>query len=309
MNPSVRTGKAADDEAGHEPADRPRRNPLGWVARTRDIVMEVAPRAPGYDRARGAIDRDRRFGGGLLAGALAFRLFGAMLPLALLICVLVGYADSVDAEATRSVEEVTGVGGALLNSVAESSKLSSGTRWSVTLAAAVALLWSAILAAKSIRAVHSLAWDGGIGRLERPVAAGLVLLAAIAALAGLVAAGGRAHEVLGPGGSLIVVLGVFAGFFGIWLGLSWLLPHGGSPWTALIPGAVLFAVSVQFVHLFTSLFIAGKVERASDTYGALGVAFTILFWLYVVSRIIVASAMLNSSLENDRRRSAAARTT
>lgn len=270
--------------------------------------MEVAPRTPGYEPARAAIDRDRRFGGGLLAGALAFRLFGAMLPLALLICVLVGYADSVDAEATRSAEKATGIGGALLDSVAESSKLSSGTRWPVALAAAAALLWSAILAAKAIRAVHSLAWDGGIGRLERPLRAGVVLLAAIAAVAGLVAFGGRAHELVGPGGSLVVVLVVFAGFFGIWLGLSWLLPHGGAPWTALIPGAVLFALSVQIVHLGTTLFIAGKVERASETYGALGVAFTILFWLYIVSRVIVASAMLNSALEQDRRRSAAAPT-
>jgi uncharacterized BrkB/YihY/UPF0761 family membrane protein len=308
MNPSVRTGKAAE-QAGHEPEGRPRRNPWGWIARTRDRVAEVAPRTPGYDHARGVVDRDRRFGGGLLAGALAFRLFGAMLPLALLICVLVGYADSVDAQATRSAEEATGIGGTLLNSVAESSKLSAGQRWPVAIAAAVALLWSAILAAKSIRAVHSLAWDGGIGRLERPLRAGLVLLATIVGLVGVVALGDRAHDAVGPSGSLVVILAVFAGFFGIWLGLSWLLPHGGATWTALVPGAVLFALSVQIVHLGTSLFIAGKVERASETYGALGVAFTILFWLYIVSRIIVASAMLNAALEDDRRRSATVQTT
>jgi uncharacterized BrkB/YihY/UPF0761 family membrane protein len=308
MSSNVRTGEAAE-EAGHEPEERPRRNPWGWVARTRDRVVEVAPRTPGYEHARGAIDRDRRFGGGLLAGALAFRLFGAMLPLALLICVLVGYADSVDAKATHSAEAATGIGGALLDSVAESSKLSSGTRWPVAIAAAVALLWSAILAAKAIRAVHSLAWDGGIGRLERPLRAGLVLLAALAALGGVVALGGRAHELVGAGGSLIVFFLVFAGLFGVWLGLSWLLPHGGAAWTALLPGAAMFALSVQVVHLGTTLFIAGKVERASDTYGALGVAFTILFWLYIVSRVIVASAMLNAALEDDRARSAAASTT
>jgi len=308
MRPSVRTGEAAD-EAGHAPETPPRRNPLEWLARTRDHVMEVAPRAPGYERARGAVDRDRRFGGGLLAGALAFRLFGALLPLALLVCVLVGYADSVDSAATRSAESATGIGGTLLDSVAQSSKLSAGTRWPVAIAAGVALLWSAILAAKAIRAVHSLAWDGGIGRLERPLRAGLVLLAAFAALGAVVAFGDKAHRLVGPGGSLIVIVVVFGGFFAIWLGLSWLMPHGGARWTALVPGAALFAVSLQAVHLGTSLFIAGKVERASATYGALGVAFTILFWLYIVSRVIVASAMLNAAFEEDRRRSAAASTT
>ena len=49
------------------------------------------------------------------------------------------------------------------------------------------------------------------------------------------------------------------------------------------------------------LFIAGRIERASETYGSLGVAFTILFWLFVVSRVIVASAMLNAALATERR--------
>jgi len=33
------------------------------------------------------------------------------------------------------------------------------------------------------------------------------------------------------------------------------------------------------------LFVAGKVERASATYGSFGAALTILVWLYVVSRV------------------------
>jgi hypothetical protein len=40
-------------------------------------------------------------------------------------------------------------------------------------------------------------------------------------------------------------------------------------------------------------------ERALDI--ALGVAFTILLWLFVVSRVIVASAMLNAALAHGRR--------
>ena len=55
------------------------------------------------------------------------------------------------------------------------------------------------------------------------------------------------------------------------------------------------------IHLGTVLFIAGRIERASETYGSLGVAFTLLFWLFVVSRVIVASAMLNAALAHERR--------
>jgi membrane protein len=85
-------------------------------------------------------------------------------------------------------------------------------------------------------------------------------------------------------------------FFLIWLGLEWLLPHGDAPWQALIPGAVLVAVGMEIVHLGTVLFLAGRIEHASATYGSFGAALTLLVWLYIISRVIVGSAMLNASL-------------
>jgi uncharacterized BrkB/YihY/UPF0761 family membrane protein len=130
--------------------------------------MELAPRTPGYEYMFVVFSRDRRYGGGLLAGALAFRLFGAMLPLALLVAVVLGYAATVDAEAPEDAGEATGISEAVLQSVAESSRLSTGTRWLVTLFAVFALLWAAISAARAIRAVHSIASSGGsAGRCKR----------------------------------------------------------------------------------------------------------------------------------------------
>ena len=78
-----------------------------------------------------SLSRDRRHGGGLLAGALAFRLFGALLPLALLLAVVLGYAATVDSSAPQRGGRGTGISEALLTSVAESSKLAAGTRWIV----------------------------------------------------------------------------------------------------------------------------------------------------------------------------------
>ena len=151
--------------------------PASRVARVRERALAVAPRAPGYVHALGAVRHDHRHGGGLLAGALAFRLFGALLPLALLITVLLGYATTVDESAPKEAGEALGLGPTLLESVGESAKLSAGTRWSVALFAVVALLWSANSAARAIRAVHSLAWEGRVGRLQRPLPAALALLA------------------------------------------------------------------------------------------------------------------------------------
>jgi membrane protein len=274
------------------------------VERVRERALELAPRAPGYDHAMVVFSRDRRHGGGLLAGALAFRLFGAMLPLALLVAVILGYAATVDSTAPEQAGEATGISEAVLESVAESSKLTAGTRWVVGVTALVALVWAAMSAARAIRAVHSIAWRGSVGRFRRPLPAAFALLAVLAACALIFGVAGRARAESGALG-LVVTLASLFGFFAVWLGAELLLPHEDAPWTALVPGATLFALGVQLVHLATALFIAGRVERASETYGSLGVAFTLLFWLYVVSRVIVASAMLNAALWEERRGSAA----
>jgi uncharacterized BrkB/YihY/UPF0761 family membrane protein len=110
----------------------------------------------------------------------------------------------------------------------------------------------------------------------------------------VIAGAGAARENLGTVG-LVIAVGVTFAFFGIWLWMEWMLPHGEAPLKALIPGAIVVAVGIQAVHLTTALFIGAKVARASATYGSLGVAFTVLAWLYILSRIIVASAMLNAA--------------
>jgi len=265
------------------------------VERARVRAMELAPRAPGYEYAVIAFSRDRNYGGGLLAGALAFRLFGALLPLALLVAVLFGYAATVERTAAEKAGDATGISDALLQSIAESSKLSTSTRWLVAASALVALLWAAASAARAIRAVHSIAWHGRVGRFGRPVLAAVLLIASLTAFSAVMSGATAAHQQLGFKGTLIAFLECIP-FFAIWLGVGWLLPHEDVPLKALIPGAVLVAIGVELVHLATVLFIAGKVERASATYGSLGVAFTLLFWLYMLSRVIVAAAMLNASL-------------
>ena len=72
--------------------------------------------------------------------------------------------------------------------------------------AVIALLWSANSAARAIRAVHSLAWQGGVGRFRRPLPAALVLLAAIAAFAAVIAGAGKARAELGFAGVLVSIV-------------------------------------------------------------------------------------------------------
>ena len=214
---------------------------------------------------------------------------------------ILGYATTVDPDAGKEAGEAVGLGPTLLDEMGESAKLSSGTRWSVVAFAVVALLWSANSAARAIRAVHSLAWEGRVGRVRRPLPAALVMLAAIAAFAAVIAGAGKARAELGLGGLLDQHRRAVRLRRDLARASSGCCRTGTRDWRELVPGALLVAVGIQLIHLGTVLFIAGRIERSSETYGSLGVAFTLLFWLFVVSRVIVASAMLNSALALERR--------
>ena len=264
------------------------------VESLRSRAMEIVPRAPGAEAALAALGRDRQYGGGLLAGALAFRLFGALLPFALLLAVILGYVTTVERDAAAQAADATGISETVLLSVGSSAKLSTGTRWVVMAGAVIALLWAAIWAARAIRAVHHIAWSGGVERMGKPLHGAVVLVGAIIAVALVISGASAAREQLGAIG-LLFSFAATAAFFGMWLWLEWLLPHADAPLRALIPGAILVSLGIQLVHLTTVLFIGAKVARASATYGSLGVAFTVLAWLYILSRIIVASAMLNAA--------------
>ena len=60
--------------------------------------------------------------------------------------------------------------------------------------------------------------------------------------------------------------------------------------------ASLFAAGVAVLHVATVFYFAPKLARAPTLYGSLGTAATLLVWLFVISRIVVASAFLNATL-------------
>ena len=65
---------------------------------------------------------------------------------------------------------------------------------------------------------------------------------------------------------------------------------------ALLPGAALLGVGHALLELATVLYLAPKLTRAPALYGSLGSAATLLLWLFLMSRIIVAAAFLNATL-------------
>ena len=226
-------------------------------------VDELRPRIPALDTAIVAGQRDSRVGGSVLAGALAFRLFVPLLPFALLVVAILGYATTEDAGAPTSIAHSLGVREATLTTIADSAKLSSGNRIGVIAFGLFALIVASLSAVRALRVIHALAWGLSLGRFPRAPAATIAFIGWAIVFFGLWALGGWARKTLGPAG-MPVTIALLGGFFALWLAVSMMLPHPpGLSWRAFVPGAVLVAVGMEGIQLATVLYISHKAEQVS----------------------------------------------
>ena len=267
----------------------------GQAARAR--VEEARSRHASVDFGLALLEGDSSIGGGLFAGALAYRLFVLLLPTALLLVSGLGlYAGAVD-QSTRQVTREAGLHGLFASNVAATA--AGGSRWLVFIVMIPAVLYAAAKLYRALAVVHGIVWHG-TGRLGRTTARGVALLCGVLVTtlaATAIAAWLRRHDQVG-GLSALVVYTALTG--AAWLALSLELPHGDAPWTALLPGALLFGAGLLTVSLFNVYVTTRLVENRADTYGALGVAAALLFSLVLVGRVVVVAAELNALLARRR---------
>jgi uncharacterized BrkB/YihY/UPF0761 family membrane protein len=240
------------------------------------------------------VERDSGMGGGLLAGALAYRLFVLLLPTALLFVSGLGlYAGTVD-ESPGHVARKAGLHGLVASQVAATA--SGRARGIVFILMVPAVLYALAKLFRALAIVHAIAWHGS-GRGTRVTLKGVGLLGAALAISIF------ATEIVGwvrrqdSIGGLVAVLLYILLMGGAWLAVSTQLPHRGVRWPALLPGALLFGVGVLFVNVFNVYVTARLVEDRANTYGALGIATALLFSLVLVGRAMVVSAELNATID------------
>ena len=76
----------------------------------------------------------------------------------------------------------------------------------------------------------------------------------------------------------------------------------GAGWRDLLPGAIFVGVGIQVLHLITVYWITHLLTSKSETYGAIGAALAILFWAYLLGRVVAASAVVNAAAWHQRHR-------
>ncbi len=264
-------------------------------------IEESRARHASVDLGFNVVERDSAIGGGLIAGALAYRLFVVLLPASLLFVSGIGLYAGAIGKSTTKVAEESGLTGLVASEVAATA--SSGARWIVFVSMLPALLYAIVKLYKAIAIAHALVWQGS-GRRARISAkgVGLFIVALTLHFTSVEIVGWiRRHDQLGGVAALLVYL-TLTGF--AWLIVSLQLPHRDVPWPSLVPGALLVGAGLLFINAFNVYVTTRLVENHADTYGALGIAAALLFGLVLVGRLIVASAVLNASLVERRARSA-----
>jgi membrane protein len=239
-------------------------------------------------------DRDGDVGGGIIAGALAYRFFIWLLPLALIAVAGLGFAADAASETPEETAESIGLGGLISSSI--SGAADSPNRWYALLIGVPALVWATRSLLRVLIGAHRLVWSDLRAAAPKPtLAATLRLLVLFLALGVVSATASALREASTPAGVLGTSFALVP-YAALWVLVSVRLPHLDAPWTALVPGAAIVAVGMELFHAAIAYVITPWAVAKQGTYGALGVAAVLLVGLFLISRLIVAAAVVNATL-------------
>ena len=256
-------------------------------------MREARKSSPALDATFDTIERDSHIGGGMLAGALSYRLFVFLLPLAFFLVSGLGLLAKALGVQPHVVVNSVGIAGTVTKQVQGAAEGSSN--WWVALISLLVLAYMTRVLLRAIAIVHALAWEGSAASVKVRSRQLEIFAAAIVGQLLLVAGVGAVGHQTVIGGVIALVVFVLA-LAGLWLVVSLQLPHADARWTDLIPGSLFYAIGTVLLQIFNVLVLGQMIKEKSTTYGALGIAGAILLDLFLIGRVIVGAAVVNATL-------------
>ena len=239
-------------------------------------------------------DHDSEVGGGIMAGALAYRLFIWLLPLGLVVVAGLGFAAEAASDSPEGAAKSMGLAGLVSSSVA--SAANSSARWYALLIGIPLLIFTTRSLLRTLIVTHRLVWTDARGAVPKPtLGATLRLLLALLGLfvVSVLASAARASSV---GGGILVIVLLPILYTALWVLISKRLPHRDATWRDLVPGALVLACGIEALHVVTAYVLAPYASSKQGTYGSLGIAAALLLGLFLISRLVIASAVINATL-------------
>jgi uncharacterized BrkB/YihY/UPF0761 family membrane protein len=271
----------------------------GIVDRTRERIASDTRRAKDAGERHvsvavpfRAMQRNRSVAASVLAGGIAYRLFLWLLPFGLIVGGVLGLGDA------DGVEDAVASGGlpaAVVNAVGDIARAAESNSWWLLLTGVPLLLWEGYAGAKALQLIHSLVWNDSPPATARPLQSSLFFSGVMCVFLAVVS---LTWWIRGetPAAQILVLVLMVVPLAALWVLVSLRLPHGAASWKSLLPGALLVAVGFQVVHWLVAYLLAPKLEKATSLYGGLGVIATLLFFMWVIGRIVVTAPILNCAL-------------
>ena len=266
---------------------------------TRAAEKAVATAEKGGERfapvraALGLVESDRRTGGSLLAGGLAYRIFLFSLPLGLFLGSLLRIVSDVTEEPAGGLASKVGIGATLARAIGKASEASGRGAPLLLVMGAFLLLWTSRSMWKALCITSEIAWGIRDDRRKTPV--NIVLLTlfflGITLLPAALSFLYKGNFTVDVVATLITTI-AFA--MAAALGFSKLPRIEGVPWTSLLPGALIMAIGIELLHVVTAIYLASRGERTIDLYGAIGVGAVLMGYLYLMGRIVVGALFANA---------------
>jgi uncharacterized BrkB/YihY/UPF0761 family membrane protein len=246
------------------------------------------------------VDRDTEVGGGIIAGALAYRFFIWLLPFALVLVAGLGLGAGASSESPQDAAKSLGLAGLVSSSVASAAEGSA--RWYALLIGVPILFFATRSVLRVLIGAHRLVWTDLRAAAPRPTARATARLLVLVLCFFVVSGLAQAVRESSFGFGLLLSLLLVVPYAGFWLLVSMRLPHRDASPLALVPGALLFGVGIEVIHVVSAYVIAPWSLSKPGTYGALGLAAALLVGLFLISRLMVGTAVLNATLWERRSR-------
>ena len=281
---------------GTSPDARRRRERVqSWVRGRRERLEAARGTSTTVGFAFDALSYDTDTGAPVLAAALAFRVFLFEVPCMLVFVILAGFVRDVTGHDVTSSFHGQGIPHLTALSVSSAAELSGWGRLTGLAFAVYALFFSARSLVKVLNIVHALVWDVPRKTMRGANRAAVLFIGLITLLLGLSLGIGIVRGESSVGGVTLLILYTFVPF-AAWWWVSRRLPHRDCPLIALAPGAALFALGLEVLHVATVVWFPHYIKSKSDLYGTIGISLVILLWAYLIGRVITLAAVLNAAL-------------
>jgi membrane protein len=255
-------------------------------------------RRPFVDTLLSIRDDDERLAGRELAAAVAYRLFFLMLPLLLVVVGGIGLAAASDRQGTTDAVRSTGTTAAVARSIAGATgELSVLEHLAVLGIGGFGTYFAARGLMKTLARVNAGAWHVPLVKPPRPARSLGIVLGLVLALILVSRQWNQIQDRLGVLEFLIalpVVGMIYAAFV---VAMHAQLPRpADAAWGRLLPGAAFVGLAIAALQALVLGYIAKKLSSSSELYGGVGTAIVVLFWLYLIGRVLVIGAVLDGVL-------------